>query len=219
MSSVDKPPVNIVSVKERRNGRRLFIALVVVFFGPLLAAWLIYFGAIPWKPEGIKANGELIQPPILIIVPGQTIDGLDIKRIEVPELTFLIDAQEASLLRGKWAFVFVANDCRSECEESLVLIRQVHLSLGRYLERISRALIVSQKPNDIENLTTAFPGMDIVQSDALANQILQVSGRAAGSQIYLVDPLGNLTMMFARDSEPRPIHNDLKHLLIISRIG
>ncbi len=218
MSSVDKP-TNTVSNKERSKGRRSLIVLVVVFFAPLLAAWLIYFGAIPWKPAGMKANGELIQPPVLIAVPGQTADGLDIQRIEVPELAFLTDAQEASLLRDKWTLVFVANDCSGDCEESLVLIRQVRMSLGRYLDRISRALVVTQEPNDLERLTTAFPGMDIVQSDILAGQILEASGRGPGAQIYLVDPLGNLTMMFARDAEPRAMYNDLKHLLKISRIG
>ncbi len=217
MNSVDRP--RVVSDKERRKGRLSFIVLVIIFFAPLVAAWLIYFGAIPWKPSGIKANGELLQPPVLIEVPGQDSQGAQVVRTEVPELQFLTEAQEASLLRDKWALVYVADECESSCEESLVLIRQVRMSLGRYLDRISRALIVTQSPRDVERLTTAFPGMDIVRSDVLAEQILNASGRESGAQIYLVDPLGNLTIMFARDSEPREMYNDLKHLLKLSRIG
>ncbi len=203
MTSADNHTESRVSDQERRKGRIAFLFLVAIFFAPLIAASLMYFGVIDWKPSGIKANGELIQPPVLI---------------DVGEPLYLTDAQEASLLREKWTLVFVDDQCSEDCETSLVLIRQVRKSLGRYLDRLSRALIVSGDV-DVGRLTAAFPGMDIVQSNALAAQILQASGRPAGAQIYLVDPLGNLIMMFAHDSEPRPMYNDLKHLLKISRIG
>ena len=193
-----------VSVKERSKGRRSFLILVAIFFAPLIAAWLMYFGVIDWKPSGIKANGELIQPPVLV---------------EVSEPVYLADAQSPSLLREKWTLLLVADRCTEDCEASLLLMRQVRQSLGRYRDRIGRALVVTQTPNDINRLTEAFPGMDIVQSTEIAAQILQASDSQAGARIFLVDPLGNLTMMFDHDSEPRPMYNDLKHLLKISRIG
>jgi hypothetical protein len=203
MTSADDPTSATVSPQDRRKGRTALLVLAAIFFAPLVAAWLMYFGVIDWKPAGIKANGELIQPPVLI---------------EVGQPVYLTEAQEASLLRDKWTLVLVADQCREECEASLVLMRQVRMSLGRYLDRISRALIVSGSV-DVDRLTQAFPGMDIVRSDGLSLQILQATGRPAGAQIYLVDPLGNLTLMYAHDSEPRPMYNDIKHLLKISRIG
>lgn len=204
MTSADKPSTQRVSDKERRKGRTLLVMLVVIFFAPLATAWLMYFGVIDWKPAGIKANGELIQPPV---------------QIDVGEPLLLTPAQEVSLLREKWTLVYVTDRCASDCETALVLMRQVRLSLGRYLDRIGRALVVTNAPSDIERLTEAFPGMDIVQSEDIASQILKASDSEFGARIYLVDPLGNLTIMFARDSEPRPMYNDLKHLLKISRIG
>lgn len=203
MTSADDPTKATVSPQERRKGRTALLVLAAIFFAPLVAAWLMYFGVIDWKPEGIKANGELIQPPVLI---------------EVGQPEYLTEAQEASLLRDKWTLVLVADQCREECEASLVLMRQVRMSLGRYLDRISRALVVTGNV-DVDRLTQAFPGMDIVQSDELSAQFLQATGRPAGAQIYLVDPLGNLTLMYAHDSEPRSMYNDIKHLLKISRIG
>lgn len=203
MTSADNQTEPKLSVQERRKGRTAFLVLVAIFFAPLIAAWLMYFGVIDWRPSGIKVNGELIQPPVLI---------------DVGEPLYLTDAQEASLLREKWTLVLVADQCHAECEASLVLMRQVRMSLGRYLDRISRALIVSGEV-DTGKFTEAFPGMDMVRSKELSAQILQASGRPAGTQIYLVDPLGNLTLMFAHDSEPRPMYNDIKHLLKISRIG
>ncbi len=203
MTSADNQPESGVSVQERRKGRTAFLVLVAIFFLPLIAAWLMYFGVINWKPSGIKANGELVHPPVLI---------------EVNEPVYLVDAQESALLRGKWTLVFVADQCNEDCEASLVLMRQVRMSLGRYLDRISRALVVTADV-DVNRLEQAFPGMDIVHSEQMATSILEASGRASGAQIYLVDPIGNLTMMFAHDSEPRPMYNDIKHLLKISRIG
>ena len=204
MTSADNHTPSNVSVQDRRKGRSLFLFLVAIFFSPLIVAWLMYFGVIDWRPAGIKANGELIEPPV---------------QLDTGEPLYLTDAQEESLLREKWTLVFVADQCSADCESSLLLMRQVRLSLGRYLDRISRALVVSGDPGDLARLTAAFPGMDIVQSSELASQILQASGRPSGAQIYLVDPLGNLTMMFAHDSEPRSIYDDLKHLLKLSRIG
>ncbi len=203
MTSADNQPGPEVSVQDRRKGRTAFLILVAIFFVPLIAAWLMYFGVIGWKPSGIKANGELIQPPALI---------------DVGEPLYLVDAQEATLLLSLIHLVFVADQCDDDCEASLVLMRQVRMSLGRYLDRIRRALIVTSEVN-VGRLEEAFPGMDIVQSRDIAASILEASGRASGAQIYLVDPIGNLTMMFAHDSEPRPMYNDMKHLLKISRIG
>lgn len=204
MTVADKQPEPRLSDKERNKGRTAFLVLVAIFFVPLIAAWMMYFGVISWKPSGLKANGELIQPPV---------------PIDAGEPRYLTDPQEESLLRGKWTMVFVADRCDDDCEASLVLMRQVRMSLGRYLDRISRALIVSEDIDDLGRLTAAFPGMDIVQSRELSGRILGASGQAAGARIYLVDPLGNLTIMFAHDSEPRPMYNDMKHLLKISRIG
>ncbi|MEM7083406.1 MAG: hypothetical protein AAF465_11795 [Pseudomonadota bacterium] len=193
-----------VSTEERNRGRWSFIVLVVIFFAPLIAAWLMYFGVIDWKPEGIKANGELVDPPV---------------PIDIVAPDYLVASQSDQLLRDTWTLVYVADECLEDCEASLVLIRQVRLSLGRYLDRISRTLIVTQTPPDVTRLAEAFPGMDIIHSDQMARQILDAASQEAGERIYLVDPLGNLTLMFARDSEPRPIYNDLKHLLKLSRIG
>lgn len=202
--TANNQPESRLSDQERNKGRTAFLVLVAIFFLPLIAAWLMYFGVIDWKPSGLKANGELIQPPV---------------PIDIGEPRFLIDPQEANLLRDKWTLVFVDDQCDQDCEASLVLMRQVRMSLGRYLDRISRALVVRDEVDDVERLTGAFPGMDIVQSDELASRILEAAGQPAGARIYVVDPLGNLTIMFAHDSEPRPMYNDLKHLLKISRIG
>ncbi|MFK8029241.1 MAG: SCO family protein [Gammaproteobacteria bacterium] len=204
MTSADKSAPQRVSDKERRKGRTSFIVLVVIFFAPLVVASLMFFGVVDWKPTGMKANGELIQPPV---------------QVNVGEPVLLTAAQEPSLLRGKWTLVYVADSCEDKCETSLVLMRQVRQSLGRYLDRISRALVVTTAPTDIDRLTEAFPGMDIVQSEDIAAQILTAAGAQPGERIYLVDPIGNVALMFAHDSEPRPMYNDLKHLLKISRIG
>jgi hypothetical protein len=38
-------------------------------------------------------------------------------------------------------------------------------------------------------------------------------------RIYIVDPLGNLMMSYARDAEPKGLLTDMKKLLKLSHIG
>lgn len=194
-----------ISAQQKRSGRRAFIVLVLIFFGPLIVAWTMYFSGWRFMSEGVTAAGELIQPPVPLAEHAPT---------------YLMRSDDFDYLRGRWALLLIANDdCNQACDESLVLMRQVRLSLGKYMDRIDRVLVISEAAADMDKLQTAFEFMQVVTPDAHSANILQQTESAAGEWIYLVDPLGNLMMRFAHDEEPRPMYKDLKRLLKLSRIG
>jgi len=45
------------------------------------------------------------------------------------------------------------------------------------------------------------------------------AARSPADHIYVIDPLGNLVLRYARDADPAGIIKDLARLLKISRIG
>ena len=90
----------------RLRGRLQFLLLAVLFFGPLLAAYVMYF-YMP-HPQAGTNYGELV-------LPTRPTDGLS-----------LIDAQgrlAPELLRGgRWSLVLLAGrDCNEPCLQRLVM--------------------------------------------------------------------------------------------------
>lgn len=191
--------------KAKSTGRRQMILLVIIFFTPLAIAWLMYFDVITWRPTASSAHGELIQPPIPL--PAHQPD-------------YAVRVYDNDFLRGRWTLVYITSEtCTTECDKALLILRQVRMSLGKDVERVGRAAFIPPDSALVARLTDVFPGMELVTHDALADEILGQTASAAGEWIYLVDPLGNLMMRFPRDQEPRPLFNDLKRLLKVSRIG
>ncbi|MEE7567898.1 hypothetical protein HH297_16765, partial [Xanthomonas sp. Kuri4-3] len=47
--------------RSARRGRRMLIALVVLFFGSMLVAGVLRFSG--WQPSATRNHGELLSPP------------------------------------------------------------------------------------------------------------------------------------------------------------
>jgi hypothetical protein len=97
-------------------------------------------------------------------------------------------------LRGRWTMLYLdGGDCGDRCLAALDLSARVRLALGRRLARVQRAYI-AEGPEPLP-----------VPRD--------------GSEILLVDPLGNLMMRFPLTEDPKGMLGDIKKLLRVSRIG
>ena len=51
--------------KRQKSGRRAFLLINFLFFGPLALAVFIYATG-GWRPNGSTENGELLWPPVTI---------------------------------------------------------------------------------------------------------------------------------------------------------
>lgn len=190
---------------DKSTGRRQLLLIATVFFAPLLLAWLMYLGVIDWRPRSISANGELFEPPLPLPA-------------HAPE--YLARVYPDEFLRQRWTLLYLgAGRCDKSCEQALLMMRQVRLSLGKYADRIGSAVILPTDGGFPEVLLPAFPNLEIVRAEPLSAIILEAHEARPGDWIYLVDPLGNLVMRFTATQDPRAIHNDLKRLLKLSRIG
>ncbi len=197
----------------RIRGRQQFMLLAVLFFAPLFAAIGLFFFAPQWQPEGHTNYGELIAParplPAVTLIDAQSV------------------VQDDGALKGKWSFVYVGSaSCDAACSDKLYQIRQIRTLLNEKRLRVQRVYLapdVTALAAAYEQLSAEHPDLKFVtQADngqALAEFIREAAPEADAQTLYLVDPLGNLMMLYRGASESPGILKDIKRLLRVSQIG
>jgi hypothetical protein len=192
------------------SARALVWMLVVVFFAPLLIAFILYYGVEGWRPAGGTNHGELITPA---------------RPLPTPALTSAADTPlEPHFLRGKWTLVYIGEgQCDARCREALTLMRQTRLALNDDLPRVQRVFLATGQCCDRRYLDAEHRGLITAKVDSEAAALLlktfpDAENGGAG-RIYIVDPLGNLMMSYAPDAPPKGLFEDLKTLLKLSHIG
>ena len=67
----------------------------------------------------------------------------------------------------------------------------------------------------VARLTEQFPDQAVAKVDRAS--FLRLLKHGAG--VYLMDPIGNIFMVYAEEKAGKPMLKDIKHLLKISNIG
>jgi cytochrome oxidase Cu insertion factor (SCO1/SenC/PrrC family) len=198
----------------RIRSRASLLIIFGMFAAPVVLAWLLFFGFPEWVPTTTSNHGTLIKP----------IRPLPTFRLQ----SLSGDAVDASFLKGKWTFIYLHEGaCDNNCVQQLYKVRQVRLTQGKNLDRLQRLMLweaggVDEARRD--ELQQHFPGQVtaiLPDGDSQLLGVFDVDGRAPLSQerIYLVDPLGNLMMLYEPGSEPRGMIKDLERLLKYSGLG
>ena len=188
--------------------RQLWI-LIVLFFGPLLAAIVLYFG-MDYRPPDRTNYGALNEP----VLP-------------LPDTLALTDRNGAEIDRGfferEWIMLQVLpTPCAEACKNELYRTRQIWSVLDRRRTRVRRVAVVDasvfrrlqdQADEADPNLTLLKPS----KAKTLAG-FLRIDAPNAGD-VYLIDPLGNWVMTWPAGYEPSGVKADMKKLLRLSKIG
>lgn len=195
-----------------RKNALLILLIFAVFAAPALISWLLLgFTDIGEESGG---HGRLIEPPR-----------------PLPNLTLSNPKAEGdeARLHGKWSLLYLNRGvCGQACERNLYRMRQLRLATGKHAPRVQRVLVqLDEEPRPLDEdqqkhfagqlvlwvmNEKAFPGIDIFRVDGTLPPY-------EGQAIYLVDPLGNLMMVYPADTQPKGIIRDLNRLLRYSRIG
>lgn len=196
------------NVESRDRGRRIMLVVAALFIGPVLAAAAIHFLSDGWRPEGRTNHGELLSPVIQLPQPAPS--GLLMG--EMP------GGDEAGLLRGTWWFVHLAPEgCHAACAEALYRSRQIWLALGRRNAAVRRLLITDGLPPRPEEFQAAHPDLRVLGSDAALSEQLS-SAPVAAAELFLVDPAGQLVLVYPEGYEGKGVIEDIKKLLKLTRI-
>ena len=197
---------------ERGRVRWQPVVLVILFLGPLIAAWLLYSGPSGWRPGGSTNHGVLIDPPVLV------------PDLEMTLADVTVAVSDSPSLRDIWTMMYIdGGGCDARCMEALYRSRQVRLSLGRRAARVQRVYVALGDVPDPEWISAEHEDLLIVDAtlDSHRDLIDSFRGdvRPEGDDIYLIDPLGNLMMRFPLEGDAKGMLEDLKRLLRLSRIG
>jgi len=191
-----KPPSRL----ERPTVQLTLIALL--FAGPLIVAFWLYFGAESLRPAGRTNHGALLEPIV-----------------DLDPATANPDWREAA--RDHWVLLYLnGGACDTACRDALYTLRQSRLMLGQDMERLVRVFLHGEAPPDRVFIEDRHQGLVTIRDRALERELERIRPpELAPGGYYLVDPLGNLVMYFPPDIVPGDMVEDVEHLLELSRIG
>lgn len=189
-----------------RPRRILLVGTFLVFFLPILAAWLLNIFAPDWRPFGTLNHGTLVQPV-------RQLSTARLKHVDGSPL-------DSGYLAGRWTIVHLLDgDCRQGCMQALTRSRQVQQALGDDMQRVQLLLVVQPA---VDAATANMPPavtLATADGDWLAELSLDRAPAGHNLRIYLVDPQGYLMMRYDQDVDRRGLLADLERLLKISKIG
>ncbi len=187
--------------------RGILIVLIVLFFAPLLLAFLMYYGS-QWRPVGRTNHGTLIEPP------------RPLPRVALPQADGALAGD--GILVGRWSLVYVgAGDCDADCRSTLYFMRQTFLGMGNLIPRLQQVFLADQQCCDRLLLAREHPGLVALDASGTAAMPLLAQFPAEGrlTALFIVDPRGNLMMRYDAHADPKGLREDLKKLLDLSHIG
>ncbi|MFA9459335.1 SCO family protein [Thiohalorhabdus sp. Cl-TMA] len=201
------------STQTPNGGSRLQLwLLLVVFFGPVILAGLLYANADRWLGHtGTGHHGQLFDP-------ARPLQGLPVQDQEGER--FGID-----FLHGKWTLLYIGPaDCGDACRTDLYGIRQAHKAQGKNIGRVQRLFIARGGPVAAETrsfLAEQHPHMRVARV-APGKTLDGFRGDGPSPSVgglYLVDPNANLVLRYGTGASPDGIIEDLEALLKHSTIG
>jgi cytochrome oxidase Cu insertion factor (SCO1/SenC/PrrC family) len=182
--------------------------LAILFLGPLAAAWIMYFEPGGWRPTGAVNHGILVDPPVTLPVVRVADSGPD---------------GSDGDLHGRWTMLYLdGGECADRCRQALDISARTRLALGRRMVRVQRVYIAE---GPLPEIDLSESQADLMVTDGSREDLrallsaLPAELPRDGSEILLVDPLGNLMMRFPLDQDPKGMLEDIKKLLRLSRIG
>lgn len=185
-----------------KSNRTKLLLVLLAFAAPIVISYLAYY---VWQPAGgVRNYGELIQGAAL----------------SEPLKLHALDGKAVSSLRGQWWLVMVApGECDAACEKKLHVLRQVRLTQGREMNRVSRLWLVSDGATPSADLLKRYEGTLVVRdADWGVAGKLPAPGDAR-EHIYIIDTLSNIVLRYGADPDIARMKKDLEILLRASQIG
>jgi cytochrome oxidase Cu insertion factor (SCO1/SenC/PrrC family) len=194
------------SSPERNSNRRKLVGLFGIAIVPMMIAYAMFFYFPELIPVSTTNEGELIQPPLA---------ASDLE---------LVDATPVPA--GVWTLLIpVAGHCDEGCVQRLYLSRQIVVGLGKDADRVQRVALHSAPADPMLTSLIAAEHPDLLSYDFAAdsfNAALAKRFPAAVNDdqiILLMDPNGNIMMLYRAEKIGMPLRKDIRHLLKISNIG
>lgn len=213
---------------ETKNRLKLAFLLLITAL-PVSLATMSFKSATDSGDVAATSNkGHLISPPADISALAMVdVEGNPAFRTFEEEIANLADTDEYEI--KPWLLVFVtAKPCAVACEERIHFLQQLHIALGKNIQRVRRYYLdAAGVPLDAQTATLFredYPSMGIVYSDAamLESNLFEAGvewSLADEDYVLLIDPVGNVMMYYTDEHSAEDIMTDLETLLKYSSLG
>jgi cytochrome oxidase Cu insertion factor (SCO1/SenC/PrrC family) len=201
--------------------RLTLLIIAAMFLLPLILAWLMYDGPLRFEPASTRNLGTLVEPAL-------PIDWNQAVSLDSQQKTGAAPHAAIETLREHWVILFpVPARCQLACKQHVISLRQIHLASGRHQSRLRLALMLDDaSPGEaIELLRSIYGKFTLIRdpSGGLRQALDAVRAGLPGvpaetGDTYLIDPLGNIMLHYAADTDPNHIKQDLKRLLTWSKL-
>ncbi|PPU72773.1 hypothetical protein XcuCFBP2542_16900 [Xanthomonas cucurbitae] len=184
------PSANPHAVK---RGRRMLIALAVLFFGSMALAGGLRFAG--WQPASMRNNGQLLNPPA---------DLRELKPVRA-------DGQPYAWAPGErmWRIALAPPaDCTQQCLVLAAELDKVWQLLGHRADKVE-VLWIGTPPAGLPPM----PALRVLRDDAQLRAALPHADDAAGVPVYVIDPNGFVILRYAPGFDPAGLRADLVKLL------
>jgi cytochrome oxidase Cu insertion factor (SCO1/SenC/PrrC family) len=187
------------------SSRAVLVVIAGMFILPLVLAWLMFSGLIEFRPAATRNLGLLVEPPVPVSWNAVRVEGAD--------------GPSTDDFAGHWLVLYaVPRPCDESCIKAVAGLRQVYKAAGRDQSRIRLALLHRlEEPGPLRDVYAGFyllenPGGELWDTLEAISRQRNASAGGPGSS-YLVDPLGNIMMVYPAGSDPNDLRMDLKRLL------
>ena len=188
-------------MNQQTKGRLVLLAIAAAFALPIALAVTMYFSPDGWRPPGQTVLGELVQPPRTL-----------------PDIA-LDNGEPGAKFREVWSLIIpAADDCDEVCLDALVKARQLRLWLGPKMTRMQTVFVADTDSVLSADVLAEHPRL-IVTSTEAGQAIRPIVGDFDNGDILLVDPFGNIMMLYRTGTDMGDIRKDLGHLMKLSTIG
>lgn len=199
----------------RRPSLAPLYAIVLICLAPLLFALAAYYvPALGLRPPAQANYGQLIDPQRPVPTPAQ----LHLRTLQGESFNL-------GQLRGRWVLLSAdSGHCPESCVRKLFILRNSHASQGKNVERVTRVWLLTDQAAPAEHIIKAYQGTHIVRANPDELRAFLPTPDTNRSQplhagMWVIDPLGNLMMVFPDNADPLKVRKDLSKLLYNSRIG
>lgn len=181
--------------------RLILLGLFAAFVAPFLIGWSLF--ATGWRPAQVHPHGVLVTPaPVL----------------RAPQWSSLLGGDPGP---GQWTLAMLAPaECDDACRHNLWLMQQIESTLAREADRLQRAVLVADVPSSSLREAVEQIGRTHIWCGPLPalRDALPAAG-PGGARLAIIDPQGNLMMVYPDAFDPSGVRRDLERLLKFSWIG
>lgn len=176
------------------QSKKTLLLILLTPVAILLMSTGLYFFNLGWVSGGVANKGQLI--------------GGEVSITEV--------SQQENIVSGRWHIVLVnPTTCTSLCLEAASRINSVRKLLGKNSPRLVR--LIDTDKTQVSPEATALAEWDSIKLNQV--RLKQLIKTNLTHYALLVDPNGNIVLLYALDQVDADLLTDLKLLLKVSQIG